>query len=85
MRSERFGDWLPDWACQTIAEHADDPRDLLDGETRTRGLTRDTFWDAAQRSLLTHGELHNNVRMTWGKALLGWHAGVAASWRRSVA
>eukprot|EP00198_Chlamydomonas_reinhardtii_P013115 XP_001702452.1 CPD photolyase type II [Chlamydomonas reinhardtii] len=34
----------------------------------------DTFWDAAQRQLSTHGELHNNVRMTWGKAPLAWFA-----------
>lgn len=34
----------------------------------------DTFWDAAQRQLSTHGELHNNVRMTWGKAPLAWCA-----------
>ncbi|KAK3283224.1 hypothetical protein CYMTET_9069, partial [Cymbomonas tetramitiformis] len=29
-------------------------------------------WDAAQRCLVKHGELHNNMRMTWGKAFLQW-------------
>ncbi len=24
--------------------------------------------------MLLHGELHNNVRMTWGKAILNWTA-----------
>jgi predicted NAD/FAD-dependent oxidoreductase len=41
-------------------------------ERLIRGKTGDPLWDAAQTSLLVHGELHNNVRMTWGKALLSW-------------
>jgi hypothetical protein len=64
---------LPEWARATLAEHASDPRPaLLTWETLARARTGDGLWDAAQRSLLTHGELHNNVRMTWGKALLKW-------------
>ncbi|MEJ2541447.1 MAG: FAD-dependent oxidoreductase, partial [Gemmatimonadota bacterium] len=63
---------LPDWARQTLAVHEDDPRERLSWETLARAETGDALWDAAQRSLLVHGELHNNVRMTWGKALLGW-------------
>ena len=41
-------------------------------ETLARGRTGDRLWDVARRSLLIHGELHNNVRMTWGKARLNW-------------
>ncbi len=64
---------LPEWARRTLAEHETDPRPaLLSWETLARGRTGDRLWDAAQRSLLVHGELHNNVRMTWGKALPGW-------------
>jgi photolyase PhrII len=64
---------LPPWARETLAAHADDPRDALPGwETLARGRTGDALWDAAQRSLLAHGELHNNLRMTWGKQLLRW-------------
>ena len=37
-----------------------------------RANTGDPLWDAAQKSLLIHGELHNNLRMTWGKAILQW-------------
>jgi len=29
-------------------------------------------WDACQKYLLHTGELHNNARMSWGKAILGW-------------
>ena len=39
-----------------------------------RGATGDALWDDAQRQLALSGELHNNVRMAWGKAVPGWHA-----------
>ncbi len=63
---------IPTWARETLFEHETDPRELLSWETMSRGRTGDSIWDAAQRSLLIHGELHNNVRMTWGKAILNW-------------
>ncbi|NNF38430.1 MAG: NAD(P)-binding protein [Gemmatimonadetes bacterium] len=64
---------LPKWARETLREHEADPRpDLPSWETLARSRTGDALWDAAQDSLRIHGELHNNVRMTWGKALLGW-------------
>ena len=59
---------LPDWAIATLGEHEVDERPAqLSWETLARGKTGDALWDAAQRSLLMHGELHNNVHMTWGK------------------
>ena len=64
---------LPDWAIETLKQHERDARPaLFSWETLARGCTQDVLWDAAQKSLLIHGELHNNVRMTWGKALLNW-------------
>ncbi len=69
-------DALPEWARQTLADHASDERDAVySWERLARGETGDELWDAAQKSLLIHGELHNNVRMTWGKALLRWTSG----------
>ena len=66
---------LPGWAQETLAEHeADERPDLLSWETLARAKSGDALWDAAQQSLLIHGELHNNVRMTWGKAILSWTA-----------
>ncbi len=66
---------LPAWARETLAAHADDARHAdHDWERLARARTGDALWDAAQRSLLVHGELHNNLRMTWGKAFLGWSA-----------
>jgi photolyase PhrII len=64
---------LPAWARQTLQQHERDGREFLPSwEQLSRGQTGHALWDAAQRSLLTHGELHNNVRMTWGKALIPW-------------
>ena len=66
---------LPDWAQDTLAAHAGDSRpQLIDGEALERSRSGDVLWDLAQDSLRIHGELHNNLRMTWAKAILGWRA-----------
>lgn len=66
---------LPAWAQATLSEHARDRRpNLYTWEQLARGETDDELWNAAQHSLLMAGELHNNVRMTWGKAFLQWTA-----------
>ncbi|HJL45140.1 MAG TPA: FAD-dependent oxidoreductase, partial [Polyangiaceae bacterium LLY-WYZ-15_(1-7)] len=80
---------LPAWARDTLEAHAEgDPdegaREPLDLETLARARTGDPLWDACQRSLLRHGELHNNVRMTWGKALLRWSRTPREALRRLV-
>lgn len=64
---------IPEWAQATLQTHAGDPRpELYAWEQLARAQTNDAFWNAAQMSLLRQGELHNNVRMTWGKAILNW-------------
>jgi len=64
---------LPEWAQATLQTHTGDPRhELYSWEQLARAQTKDAFWNAAQTSLLMQGELHNNVRMTWGKAILNW-------------
>ncbi|MFZ5445195.1 MAG: FAD-dependent oxidoreductase [Myxococcota bacterium] len=66
-------DALPQWARESLRQHERDPRTFLPSyEQLARAQTGNLLWDAAQRQLLTHGELHNNVRMTWGKAVLEW-------------
>lgn len=68
-------DWsaIPAWAQKTLLQHASDKRPTLySREQLARGATHDELWNAAQDSLRIHGELHNNVRMTWGKAILDW-------------
>ncbi len=64
---------VPEWAKKTLREHESDRRPILPSwERLARGQTGVPLWDAAQTSLLVHGELHNNLRMTWGKAVLAW-------------
>ena len=76
---------LPDWARDTLEEHRRDRRtQQYTWEELSRGATLDAFWNAAQRSLLVHGELHNNVRMTWGKALVGWCAEPRTALKRLI-
>jgi photolyase PhrII len=77
-------DCLPAWAISTLAAHQPDPRRVLSWESLARAQTDQRLWNAAQRSLLKHGELHNNVRMTWGKALLAWSADYAQALERLV-
>jgi deoxyribodipyrimidine photo-lyase len=68
-------DSLPEWARRTLAEHARDPReyryDLAAFET---AATHDELWNAAQRQLLREGQMHNYLRMLWGKKILEWSA-----------
>lgn len=78
-------DAIPGWARRTLAEHEGDRRTaFFDAETLARGRTGEPLWDAAQRSLRVRGELHNNVRMTWGKALVGWTPNLDTAWRHLV-
>lgn len=65
-------DAIPAWARETLRQHEGDARDAYEWERFARGRTSDPFWNAMQCSLLAHGEIHNNVRMTWGKAFTGW-------------
>ncbi len=63
---------VPRWARETLERHAEDPRERRSWETLARGRTGDRLWDAAQDALRRQGWLHNNLRMTWGKAIAGW-------------
>ena len=63
---------LPAWARDQLADHADDARKAIAPAALERAESGDVMWDAMQRSLIRHGELHNNLRMTWGKAFLKW-------------
>ena len=64
---------VPDWAQQTMRDHANDPRpQLFDDETIEAGETYDELWNAAQRELVCTGHLHNYVRMLWGKRVIEW-------------
>ncbi len=63
---------LPRWAHETLTDHARDPRERRSWESLSRSRTGDRLWDLAQTALRTRGWLHNNLRMTWGKAIADW-------------
>ena len=64
---------LPEWALESWAETEDDPRPRSQTEQSLEfATTPNHLWNLCQRSLLYHGELHNNLRMTWGKAFPPW-------------
>ena len=58
---------MPNWAQATLRKHGKDGRDVKGRQQLEEGATGDEFWDAAQQQLRNTGELHNNVRMTWGE------------------
>ncbi len=75
---------LPAWAVATLQQHVRDQRQVLSWEKLARAQSGNALWNAAQRSLLKHGELHNNVRMTWGKAIVEWSSDWEQALRRLI-
>jgi deoxyribodipyrimidine photo-lyase len=64
---------LPDWVHRSMRAHEDDPRDLTYTlDELERAATHDAIWNAGQRELLESGQMHNVVRMLWGKSVITW-------------
>ena len=64
---------LPAWVQKTMREHADDERQYAYSlEQLEAGETHDELWNAAQREMVVTGEMHNYVRMLWGKNVIAW-------------
>jgi deoxyribodipyrimidine photo-lyase len=64
---------LPEWARNTLAEHAADPRAVIyDLPSFAAARTHDPLWNAAQTQLVREGRIHNYLRMLWGKKILEW-------------
>ncbi len=64
---------IPAWARQQLEDHEADPRDALYPlATMEQALTGEPLWNAAQRSYLRDGYMHNYMRMLWGKTVLRW-------------
>jgi deoxyribodipyrimidine photo-lyase len=69
----RTPEGMPGWAREQLAEHEVDPRpELYSDEELEFAKTGDELWNAAQRSYLRDGWMHNYMRMLWGKAVLQW-------------
>lgn len=66
---------LPRWARQTLKAHAADrPPALYTTEDLEAARTEDSVWNGAQYALVLTGQMHNYLRMYWGKRLLVWTA-----------
>ncbi len=64
---------LPEWARETLEEHAGDPREPCYSRKEFEAAqTHDELWNAAQRQLLREGRIHHYMRMVWGKKILQW-------------
>ena len=64
---------LPEWARNTLAGHAQDPRPYLySPEELFMARTHDPLWNAAQTQLVREGRMHNYLRMLWGKKIIQW-------------
>jgi len=64
---------LPDWVRKTMREHTRDERpEIFSLEELEFGKTYDELWNASQREMVLTGEMHNYVRMLWGKLIVQW-------------
>ena len=72
-RRHRTWDAVPAWARNELEDHRADPRPQVYSDSELEeAATHDELWNACQRSLLRDGELHNYLRMLWGKAVMMW-------------
>lgn len=75
---------LPEWAKQSWRDTSDDPRPvLLTPNQLEYAASPFELWNLCQHSLVRHGELHNNLRMTWGKAFPLWTKNLDTSLEQS--
>jgi len=73
------------WARQTLIEHSADPRLYRYAfEQLERAETHDDLWNAAQRQMVTHGWMHNYMRMYWAKMILEWAPDPARAYEWAV-
>jgi deoxyribodipyrimidine photo-lyase len=64
---------LPEWVQRSMRAHADDEREVTYSLAELeRAATHDTIWNAGQRELVETGQMHNVVRMLWGKSVITW-------------
>jgi deoxyribodipyrimidine photo-lyase len=64
---------LPEWVYKTMREHVGDRRpEIFTQKQMERCETYDELWNATQREMNLTGEVHNYVRMLWGKLVIQW-------------
>ncbi len=64
---------LPEWARNSLVEHADDEReDVYTASELENGETDDDVWNAIMGEIRDRGWVHNQLRMYWGKQIVRW-------------
>ncbi len=77
---------LPDWARESLAEHADDEREhVYSRKELERSKTHDPYWNAAMKEMRETGYMHNYMRMYWGKKILEWSPDPETAYERTLA
>ena len=72
---------LPEWARETLEKHTSERTDSPTLDQIIHGETDDETWNAAQKQYLLEAWMPNNIRMYWGKKLVGWRATPTDAWR----
>jgi deoxyribodipyrimidine photo-lyase len=73
------------WAQKTLHEHARDKRDpVYTLDQLETAQTYDELWNAAQTQMVSHGWMHNYMRMYWAKKILEWSPTPAAAFQHAV-
>ena len=76
---------LPEWARESLAEHADDEREYVYSlDELKRGTTHDPYWNAAMKEMRETGYMHNYMRMYWGKKILEWSPDPKTAYDRTL-
>jgi len=76
---------LPEWARESLAEHADDEREYTYTEEElVQGTTHDPYWNAAMKEMRATGYMHNYMRMYWGKKILEWSPDPRTAFERTL-
>ena len=73
---------LPEWARETLEKHQSERSENAPTLSEIiHGATDDETWNAAQNQYLLDGWMPNNLRMYWGKKLVGWRKTPQEAWR----
>ena len=76
---------LPEWARESLAEHADDEREYVYSLDELKGgTTHDPYWNAAMKEMRETGYMHNYMRMYWGKKILEWSPDPKTAYDRTL-
>jgi deoxyribodipyrimidine photo-lyase len=71
--NESLDSFLHNWVLKTMDEHINDPREYVySSDTFESASTHDQYWNAAQLELVKTGDMHNYMRMYWGKKVIEW-------------